>query len=101
MLARSIKGPPYLQPRLTNVLPSPSPVLLSDRECPVWFFAIWAEAVSRVGWKGGELVTACRRWLGILIVVPNDEDAVMRRREERLHADAIDGLLARKASLPP
>jgi hypothetical protein len=33
MLAHSIKGPPLLQPRLSNVPPSPSPALPSDRGC--------------------------------------------------------------------
>jgi hypothetical protein len=46
-------------------------------------------------------VAACRRWLGILIVVLNDEETVMRSGEKRLHADAINGLFARRASLPP
>jgi hypothetical protein len=53
--------------------PSPSPALLSDRGCPAWFFASWAEAASRVGREGGESVAACRRWLAILIVILNDE----------------------------
>ena len=38
---------------------------------------------------------------GCLIVVLNDKETVMRSEEKRLHADAIDGLFARRASLPP
>jgi hypothetical protein len=50
------KGPPHLQPRLSNVLPSPSPALPSDHGCPA------AESTQRleIGGRLQAVVVALR-----------------------------------------